>query len=115
MLIQTIGDKLEITDHIEQLLHQQLSLKLDKYLSSFNSDLKKADVHIQKRSRWGYKINFSMVLPGKQIYADEVDKHLPTAIRKLRARLVRQLKEYRGRRGISDKTSKVGLSEIFRT
>lgn len=105
MIIQTKGDNLDITDHHTNLVYKLIEQKLEQYLATFNPDLKVADVRIKKRSRWGYMTNFSMVLPGKkQIYAEAVDTNLDTALRALRHKIERQLKSYRGKLGIGDKT-----------
>lgn len=106
MIINVSGENLEINETHDQLVYEKLDKQLEKYLHSFNTDMKIADVHIKKRPRWGYKVNFSMTLPGKKrIYAYEIDDDLSAALRKLRSDVERQIKEYRGKIGADNKTN----------
>lgn len=106
MTINVVGQNIDLNQQHDRLVHEKLGKQLDKYLDKFNPDMKIADVRIKQRTRWGYLVSFSMGLPGKKkIYANEVGESLETAIRKLRADVERQLKQYRGRLGVNHKTT----------
>lgn len=115
MHIKILGDNFELQPRHHQLVAKLIQTKLEPYLTTFNQDMTVADVHITKRPRWGYEVNFSMVMPGKeQIFAKAVDENLETALRQLRHKVERQLKEYRGKLGITDK-DRPALKEFSQT
>jgi hypothetical protein len=58
-------DGLDLDAEIQEIVEERFSSKLVKYLVNFDDDLKKGSLFIKKRSRWGYKVKFDMVLPGK--------------------------------------------------
>ena len=96
MKVQIIGDNIEINEWIKNVVNDKITSDLEKYLKDFSDDIKRATVKIHKRSRWGYKVNFDMWLPGKEhIFAEAVHKDLPSAIVQLREKLERQIEEYK--------------------
>ena len=104
MRIRIIGDNLQILPSHERLVDKLLKVKLEKFLQPFNPDMKEALLRIEKRTRWGYKVNLSMVLPGKkQVFAEEVNDNLRQALTKLRAKISRQVKAYRDKIGVDNK------------
>jgi len=98
MKVQIIGDNIKINRWVKNLVHDKVTIDLEKYLKDFSKDIKTATVKIKKRTRWGYKVNFNMWLPGKEhIFADATHEDLPSAIVELREKVERQIKEYKGR------------------
>ncbi len=92
--IQTKG--VELTEEIEQLVFQKLGVDIDKYLTKFDDDIKKAEVRIEEGDRWGYKVSFSMWLPKKEhIYAEDTDEMLVTAISSLEDLMQREVRRYK--------------------
>ena len=96
MKIQITGDNIDIDTRIRDLVHNKIATNLDKYLETFTEDIKTATLNIHKRTRWGYRASFDMLLPGKEhIFAEATHKKLSSAIVKLREKLERQIKEYK--------------------
>ncbi len=100
MKLEIITKKIELTDYVRKLIDTKLVPKIAKLLRAFEDDEKIATVRLTTRSRWGYKVSLSMYLPGKVlIYGVEVHKDLQAAIVNLREEVVRQIKEYKEKRG----------------
>lgn len=104
MKTQVLFENFQPSPHYHALVANLVDKKLASYLQSFDPDLRVADIHLIKRPDWGFQVNFSMVLPGKQqIFADARADRLEDALRAMRKKVERQLKEYRGRIGINQK------------
>ena len=96
MNLQIIADKLELDKKIYKNIKTKIADKVDRLLSKFDFDIKKATMRISKRSRWGYKINFDMMLPHRQhIYAQEIHEDLIVAIKNLQKEVLRQIERYK--------------------
>jgi len=96
MRIKIIGDNLKISPRIRKLVVEKIGRGLEKYLPSLNQEIKTATMTITKRTRWGYKVNFDMRLPENyQIFAEEKQETLLTALVKLREALGKQIKKYK--------------------
>lgn len=96
MQIQILTDGVEIDDKVRGLIEKKLVPKLDKYLTHFDEDAKLATIKLEKRTRWGYKVNLNMNLPGKKhIFAEVKHNDLGAAVVDLREEVERQLIEYK--------------------
>ncbi len=96
MRIKLIGDNLEITDEIRQLIYNKLAEDLEKMLPELNQEIKTADMRLSKHSRWGYEVNFDLRLPEKeQLYAEVHKRSLKLAMTELREQLEGQIRKYR--------------------
>jgi len=96
MKIQIIGADLKINKRIKKLIQEKIAIGLEKHLQNFGKDIKTATVKIYKRTRWGYRVNFDMRLPGKEnIFAKASHRYLPSAIIQLREKIERQIKKYK--------------------
>lgn len=93
MKLQIIGENFEVTDRIKKLVEEKIEKNLEKYLQTFNEDMKTATIKIEKGPRWGYWVNFNMWLPlKKQIYAQAHGKNLISVLVALREKIRRQIK-----------------------
>jgi len=98
MRIKIIGDNLKITPRIRKLAAEKIGRGLEKHLPPLNQEIKTATMTITKRTRWGYKVNLDMRLPENyQIFAEEKQETLLTALVKLREALEKQIKKYKER------------------
>ena len=71
MKIQITSENMELTDSLKIMIEDKLGQDLDKYLASFEEDLKIADVVIEYNKNWGFRATFNIFLPGKEhIYAE---------------------------------------------
>jgi len=95
MKIQVVAENFELGERVLDIIQDKLNEGLEKYLPSLDEDIKQAQVKIEKRTRWGYKVSFNMWLPRKEhIFAEETGEDLMTAIIKLREAVEKQLKKY---------------------
>lgn len=96
MRIKIIGDNLEITDEIRDLVSEKISRDLEKYLPELNKEIKTATMKISKLTRWGFRVNFDMRLPKNyQIFAEEKNETILSSLVSLREQLERQMKKYK--------------------
>lgn len=65
-----------------------------KELNKFSEGLKKMEVGVVKKQRWGYGVKMSLLLPGKSLFAEAKSKRWQVALIEAREKLVRQVKEY---------------------
>jgi len=87
---------LEITEYIQKLVQKKLVSKIDRVTKNLTDDEKKATLRLKKRSRWGFRVNLSMWLPGKHhIFSEEIHKDLQSALVNLREEVISQIKEYK--------------------
>lgn len=98
MNLQIIGENIEVNNKLRDLIKNKISKDLEKYLKTFNEDMKKATVKVAKRKDWGYQVNFNMWLPGKKhIFAESKHEDLTAAVVNLREKLEVQIKGYKGK------------------
>lgn len=96
MNLQIFSDSIELDEKLTKFIDERFTSKIDRLLTDFDEDMKTASLRIQKGVRWGFKVSFDLVLPGKkQIYSDETGKDLQTTILALRDEVVRQVKDYK--------------------
>lgn len=91
--ISTEGVPLQGTVQIE--VEKRLGQDLERTLKHFPDDIKRATVHVKKRSRFGYKITFEMQLPGARIYSEESNAEFRLALTKLRDEVKRQIRRHK--------------------
>lgn len=95
MNLEIITESIELNDSLRETIKNKFEDKLDKYLKHFDENMKTAYMRIRKDVRWGFQVNFNLMLPGKKaIFAENKDKNLQTSIIGLRHELERQIKEY---------------------
>ncbi|MBD3208456.1 MAG: hypothetical protein GF370_03305 [Candidatus Nealsonbacteria bacterium] len=95
MKIQVVTENFELGERVLNIIQDKLNEGLEKYLPSFDEDIKQARVKIEKRTRWGYKVSFNMWLPRKEhIFAEETGEDLMAAVTKLREAAEKQIKKY---------------------
>jgi len=71
MKIQITSENMELSESLKVMVREKLDQDLDKYLTSFEEDLKVADVVIEYNQKWGFRATFNISLPGKEhIYAE---------------------------------------------
>lgn len=96
---QIIGDNIEITEGIKELIREHLLEPIDDLLRNFEDDIKFPTIKVFKKAKPGppgYEINFDMWLPGKfHVFAKEEDRVMIKCVTKLREDVERQIKEYR--------------------
>ncbi len=108
MNIQLKAEGLKLTDKIKDIVEEKIGADLEKYLEDFAIDMKNATVTIEKRSRWGYKVNFDMWLPGKEhIYSESTHENLITSLTETRDQAIRQIEKYK------DKTKNKEITNKF--
>lgn len=96
MQLKITSPNLELNDKHKQMIDEKLTQKIDNHLQSFASDLKTADLSIDKDRYENYNVRFDMSLPGKKnIYAKNSHKRLVSAIIGLREQLLKQIKKYK--------------------
>jgi ribosome-associated translation inhibitor RaiA len=96
MEIKLTIDGFDLTDEQAMIVRDKFEAKLDPLLEDYAPDVKTATMTIKKRSRWGYKMKFTMVLPGKEyIHADTVNDSLETGVVDLKNKIERQIKKYK--------------------
>ncbi|MGD8744115.1 MAG: HPF/RaiA family ribosome-associated protein [Candidatus Woesebacteria bacterium] len=95
MKLQITGKGVKVSRRLMDLVGKKLG-KVDRLLSDFKEDTKLSRVKISKSKRWGYKVKYSMKLPGKtKIYAQEKGKTLESALTKLKDNVLRQTRQYK--------------------
>ena len=95
MQIELLADEIAIDKKLRALVEERLIPKIDKLLSDFPQDEKLATIRIHKRSRFGFKLSFSMILPKKEhIFAETRNERLTAGVVELRQKVLRQVKEY---------------------
>lgn len=94
MKLQIVGKNFSLNRRIKTIIARKMEDGLEDILQEFNEDIKKAIVRIEKRTRWGYQIVFSMWLPGKRhIFAEEAGKTIFFTITSLRQKIQREIKK----------------------
>lgn len=87
---------LKLNKEESKILHNKLVSKIDKLLPSFDEDVKKALIKIQKSTRFGFKASFEMWLPkNKHIFAESKHKELLGAISDLDDKVSTQIRNYK--------------------
>ncbi len=72
--------------------------RLDKYLQNYSEETKTVNMRISRRSRFGYRMNFSLRLPEKKhLYANAISKNFVNALVNLREQLEKQIHRFRNR------------------
>lgn len=91
------AENIELNDKIREYVDEKIGKELERLLGNIsNVESTKAIVTINKRSRWGYKIKFDMILPVKEhIFAEDINKDLLTCLTELREKIEIQLTKYR--------------------
>jgi len=96
MNIQIIGDNLDISDSNHLMIEDKVSSRLDRLLSKYDDDMKKASMRIIKDKLGNFIINFDMNLPGKtHIYATTTHKIFESALIDLAGEVERQINKYK--------------------
>lgn len=93
MKIQAAFGDVEATDELKEKVIESFG-SLKKNLQDFKEDLLVADVRVEKRSRWGYRVSFDMQLPGKHIFAEEKGEDLMKTVRDCRDAARRQVRKH---------------------
>jgi ribosome-associated translation inhibitor RaiA len=95
MNINISTKKIELTDK-ERLMILEKFGEIPDLLKRYNPSQAYADVKVQRGSRYGYKISFSMhLLQKKHIYAEVKNKKFVSAVTDLRDTVERQIKDYK--------------------
>lgn len=98
MNLVVTAENIDLTDTLRGSIDKKINKGLDKYLSNFNDEINTATLRLKKRSRWGYKVNLSMWLPGKKhIFAAARHEDLTLALVQLKKEVSRQIIDYLGR------------------
>lgn len=96
MNIQITGDRLSLSPSIKTLINDKLNDRLEKLLTGFSSDIKTAQVRLQKDKFDKFIVNFDLNLPDKgHIYAQASHLSLESAIIDLEQEVEKQIKRYR--------------------
>lgn len=97
--IQLTSDGIEIDERIRKMVTEKVGDELEKYLSDFEPDFKKATVRIEKNSRHGYTVHIDMRLPGStgHLFAKESGDDLTNLLIAIRHEIERQLRDYKDR------------------
>ena len=97
MKLQISASGVPLEGTVEKVLIQKLQSDLEKYLKHYNTTDIVADVRVEKRTRWGYKVTFDLMLPGNHhLFSEEKHENFHTAVNSLRdevKRSIRKLKE----------------------
>ena len=95
MRIKILTDNIDSSESLQEMIDEKLASGLDELLTNYEEEIKEATVHVEKRTRWGYKVNFDMWLPGKKhIFAEETGDELLNVVVALREKLETQIREY---------------------
>ncbi len=98
MKSKLIGENIEITDEIRDMVERKLISKVDKLLQDFEEDIKIADISFQRLENEHFKVKFNMWLPGKKhIFAHAQEKNLINSLVELRKDVLDQIKTYKGK------------------
>ncbi len=99
MDITIIADNTNLTARDKDLIDSKIREKIQKLMKAFAHDMKKPTVKVRKINKKDkFKVNFNMWLPGKvQIFAEETDEVLLTALTNLSNQISRQIKEYKSK------------------
>jgi ribosomal subunit interface protein len=96
MNIQIIGDNFEISDSNRQMIEDKVSSRLDRLLTRYDNDMKKASMRIIKDKLGNFLINFDMNLPEKtHIYAETSHKNFESALIDLAKEVERQITKFK--------------------
>jgi ribosomal subunit interface protein len=98
MQVDINGKELKITKRKRSIIEEKLVKPLDQYVKNYPNDLKRAAVRVEKGARWGFKVSFSLWLPGKRhIFSEAKDKGFTKAVTEVREQTERRIKQYRGK------------------
>lgn len=95
MKLQITSGKIPLSGTVEDLIAKNLGTDIEKYVENFDDGDLVANIRVQKRSRYGYKVIYEMRLPGNTIYSEEEDEDLRKAVRKLKYEVIRQIKRHK--------------------
>jgi ribosome-associated translation inhibitor RaiA len=96
MNIQIIGDNLSLSDSDKILIEDKVSSRLDRLLTKYDNDMKKASMRIMKDKLGIFIINFDMNLPGKtHIYAQTTHKIFESALIDLSEEVEKQITKFK--------------------
>jgi ribosome-associated translation inhibitor RaiA len=96
MNIQIIGDNLSLSDSDKFLIEDKVSSRLDRLLTRYDDDMKKASMRIIKDKLGIFIINFDMNLPGKtHVYAKTTHKIFESALIDLAEEVEKQIKKFK--------------------
>jgi len=98
MNLQIIGDKSFLTPEIKEIIEEHFTNKVDMLLQNFSPEVKTAKMRIvrEKFEGGGFKVNFDITLPGKELLYSENHHHLfIPALVGLREQLEKQIKKYK--------------------
>lgn len=93
MKIQISWDKIEPEEGEEEMIAEKF-LRVEKFLTQTEEDLKKAEIRISRGGRWGVEVKFDMQLPGRHVFAKETGEKLSDVVVAVREDVERQLEEY---------------------
>ncbi|MFC1649557.1 HPF/RaiA family ribosome-associated protein [Patescibacteria group bacterium] len=97
MKLQINSGKIPLSGTVENLIRKNLGEDVEKHLQKFKNIDPTANVHVIKRSRFGFKVLYDLPLPGKRIFSEEKNEDLHKAIRKLKYEVIRQIKRHKDR------------------
>lgn len=94
MKILLTGVNMDIPDYMPQLVEKKLAHNLEKILTNVNQQTITADLIIEKHTRWGYVLKFTVLLPKKKrIFAKSHQKDFLLCLTDLREKLEHQIKK----------------------
>jgi ribosomal subunit interface protein len=94
MKIEIAGLNYQVDDYTRDLVARKLVQPLDKLVTSFEPDLKIARLKIEQRTRWGYKLKLHIKLAGRDLFSEDKDKDLVSALVKVREGMEKQIKKH---------------------
>jgi len=96
MEINLVVNDFDLTTEQAKTIRDKFEAKLDRLISNYAPDVKEATMTITKRTRWGYKLKFTMTLPKNEyIHADAVSDSFETGLVDLREKIESQIKKYK--------------------
>jgi ribosomal subunit interface protein len=94
MKVQVTGIDYKIDEYTQDLIEDKVVPQLNKFVSSFNQDLKSARFTIKKRSRWGYRVKLHVTLAGEDLFAEAVEEEVVNAVMEAREEMERQIRDH---------------------
>ena len=95
MNIAIMGDNIEITEDIKNIVMKRLVDKLDKLTQHFSLDSLNANLRLSEHHSYGFRGSFNMWLPGKkQVFVEDTHRDLQSVIVLIRHEVERQIKDY---------------------
>ncbi|KKP69376.1 ribosomal subunit interface protein [candidate division CPR3 bacterium GWF2_35_18] len=93
------AENIELNDQIREYIDEKIGKELNRLLNKIsNVESLSANVTINKRSRWGFKVKFDALLPIKEhIFAEAINKDLLACLTDLREKIEVQLNKYKAK------------------